>query len=88
MMRSIRELTQQEGWKTQQSDKKMWRQSVYSQSYATFFLHSAVLSLPTVLLCKLPNRPFPSSPQSLFQSESKCEAFVMTISFNFNMKGN
>ena len=25
------------------------------------------------------NRPFPSSPQSLFQSESKCEIFVMII---------
>ena len=31
------------------------------------------------------NRPFPRSPQSLFQSESKCETFVMIISSNFNM---
>ena len=31
------------------------------------------------------NRPFPSSLQSLFQSESKCEIFVMVISSNFNM---
>ena len=31
-------------------------------------------------------RPFPSSPQSLFQSESKCEFFVMVISSNFKMK--
>ena len=28
------------------------------------------------------NRAFPSSPQSLFQSESKCETFVMMTSFN------
>ena len=34
------------------------------------------------------NRPFPSSPQSLFQSESKCEIFVMIISSNFNMNEN
>ena len=33
-------------------------------------------------------RPFPSSPQSLFQSESKCEFFVMVISSNFNMNKN
>ena len=25
------------------------------------------------------NRPFPSSPQSLFQSEFKCEIFVVVI---------
>ena len=31
------------------------------------------------------NGPFPSSPQSLFQSESKCEIVVMVISSNFNM---
>ena len=34
------------------------------------------------------NRPFPSSPQSLFQSESKCEIFVMVIRSNFNMNEN
>ena len=34
------------------------------------------------------NRPFLSSPQSLFQSESKCETFVMKISSNFNMNEN
>ena len=27
---------------------------MHSQSYATFFRHSAVLSVPAVLLCKLP----------------------------------
>ena len=31
------------------------------------------------------NTPFPSSPQSLFQSESMCEIFVMVLSSNFNM---
>jgi len=34
------------------------------------------------------NRPFPSSPQSLFQSESKSEIFDMVISCNFNMNEN
>ena len=34
------------------------------------------------------NRPFPSSPQSLFQSESNCETFVTIISSNFNMNEN
>ena len=34
------------------------------------------------------NRPFPSSPKSLFQSESKCEIFVMVINSNFNMNKN
>ena len=34
------------------------------------------------------NRSFPSSPKSLFQSESKCETFVMIISSNFNMNEN
>ena len=32
----------------------MWRETVYSQSYATFFRHSAVLSVPAVLWRKLP----------------------------------
>ena len=34
------------------------------------------------------NRPFPSSTKSLFQSESKCEIFVIVISSHFNMNGN
>ena len=34
------------------------------------------------------NRPFPNSPWSLFQSESKCEIFVIVISSNFNIKEN
>ena len=34
------------------------------------------------------NRPFPSSGQSLLQSESKCEIFVMVISSHFNMNEN
>ena len=34
------------------------------------------------------SRPFPSSPQSLFQSKSKWEIFVMVISSNFNMNEN
>ena len=34
------------------------------------------------------NRPFLSSPQSLFQGESKCEIFVMIISSTFNINEN
>ena len=33
----------------------MWRETVHSQSYVTLFRHSTVLSLPAVLLRKLPN---------------------------------
>ena len=33
----------------------------------------------------LANRPFPSSPPSLFQKETKCEIFVEAISSIFNM---
>ena len=35
-----------------------------------------------------PNRPFPSSAQSLFQNESKCQIFVMIISSNFQINEN
>ena len=35
--------------------KKMCRKTEYSQSYTTFFGHSAVLSAPAVLLRKFPN---------------------------------
>ena len=31
------------------------------------------------------NRLFPSSPQSLFQSASRCEIFVLLISSSFSM---
>ena len=34
------------------------------------------------------NRPFPSSPKSLLQRESKCEIFVMVIASNFKMNEN
>ena len=34
------------------------------------------------------SRPFPSSPKSFLQSESKCEIFVMVITSNFNMNEN
>ena len=37
-----------------QNDEKMWRDTVHSQSYATSFRHSAVLSVTAVLLHKLP----------------------------------
>ena len=42
------------------------------------------LGFPT----RVDNRPFPSSPKSLLQSESKCEIFVMVIRSNFNMNEN
>ena len=45
--RDIRDHTQQDGWKTQDS---MSRKIVNSQSWATVFRHSAVLSLPAFLL--------------------------------------
>ena len=44
----IKELTQQDSWKNKDDT------SVHSQSYAIFFRHSAVLSVPAALLCKLP----------------------------------
>jgi len=34
------------------------------------------------------NMPFPSSPPSFFQSESKYEIVVMVINSNFNMNEN
>ena len=37
-----------------QNDEKMWRETEYSQPYVTFFRHSAALSVPAVLLRKLP----------------------------------
>ena len=39
---------------SQQNDERMWRGTVHPQSYATFFRHSAVLSVPALLLRKLP----------------------------------
>ena len=38
-----------------QNDAKMSRKTVHSRSWVTFFRHSAVLSLPAVLLRKVPN---------------------------------
>ena len=37
-----------------QNDEKMWHGTVHSQSYATFFRYSAVVSLPAILLRKFP----------------------------------
>ena len=49
-----------------------------------------VLTLPMIIVCasEANNRPFLTSPGSLFQSESKCEIFVMVISSNFNINEN
>ena len=57
---SIRELTPTGPLKDsgRQNDEKMWREAVHSQSYATFFRHSDVLSVPAVLLRKLPINEF------------------------------
>ena len=52
-MRASRELTQQNS--RRQNDEKMWRETVHSQTYATFSRHSADLRVPAVLLrTKLP----------------------------------
>ena len=45
-----------------------------------------IRSMPFFL--SVTNRPFLSSPRSLFESESKHEIFVMVISSNFNMNEN
>ena len=41
-----------------------------------------IISFGTIFMILLINRPFPSSPQPPFQSEAKCEVFVMKISFH------
>ena len=54
----IRELMEPDGWKTQ--DGRMTkkcdaiRETVHSRFYATSFRHFAILSVPAVLLHKLP----------------------------------
>ena len=51
------ELTQQDGWNTQ--DSRMTKNCCVNwnaQSRTTYFRHSAVLSLPAVLLRTLPNQ--------------------------------
>ena len=63
-----RDLTQQDGWK---NDAKMSRETVHSRSCATFFRHSAVLSLPAVLLRKVPNVVQPWTYWYLSSSETK-----------------
>ena len=55
-MRAIEELKQQDVWKTQDgrmTKKCGARLCIPNLTYATFFRYSAVLSVPTVLLCKL-----------------------------------
>ena len=61
----------------------------YSYLLPVFFslICSVVFSVLCLLLVLLKgetgkNRPFPSSSQALFQSEAKCEVFVMKISFH------
>ena len=56
-IRNNRVLAQQDGWETQDGrmTKKMSRKIGKVEFRATFFRHSAVLSLPAVLLPKLPN---------------------------------
>ena len=55
IIRVIGDLTQQMGWKTQDGRMtKILRETVDSRSCATFFRHSAILSLPALLLRKLP----------------------------------
>ena len=42
------------------------------------------LFAPAVIVAS--NRPFPSSPPPPFQSEAKCEVFVMKNQFSFILK--
>ena len=58
----------------------MWCETVRSQSYATLFRHCAVLSVPAVLLRKLPN----SSHDPAIPTEriSKCAEALMTLLVN------
>ena len=49
---------------------------------------SQVDYLPGEDMCQGNNRPFPSSPQSLFQNEPKLEILLMVISSNFNANEN
>ena len=53
-MRAIRELTQQDGWKTQDGGKTKKCGARLCIPQARFFPHSADLSLSAVLLRKLP----------------------------------
>lgn len=48
-----REVTQKDGWNT--AKRRQYGEIVHSRSCATFFRHSTVLSLPTVLLRKVSN---------------------------------
>ena len=50
----IRDLTQEEGWKTQKGTSDVAKDR-NAQSCALFLQHSAILSPPAVLLCKVPN---------------------------------
>ena len=51
------------------------------------FIHCLThLGLQSCDLIGLLNRPFPSSSQPPFQSEAKCEVFVMKINFLFILK--
>ena len=51
----------------------------------TFNIHAARFSVSSSCAITKANTPVPSSPQSFFQSESRCEIFVMGMSSNANM---
>lgn len=55
----------------------MQRETLHSQSYATFFCHFAVLSVPAVLLRKLPNRELRTA--SSFMVDSNIHAVIDLI---------
>ena len=59
-----------------QNDDKMSRKLGNAQSRITFFHHSAVLSLPAVLLRKLPNSSHDPSIPTVRISKCCAEAFI------------
>ena len=68
---NIRDLyTQQQGWKTQ--DEKLSHKTGNAQSRATFFCHSSVLSVPAILLLKVPNE----TPVLFIKSKDYCKVTV------------
>ena len=70
-----------------------WRSRTHVKNYRNFssrveFFSLVEIPLKHSSLCIEMDSSFPSSSQSLFQSESKCEIFVMVIGSNFIMNEN
>lgn len=52
------------------------------QPFASFVFATVMVPLPVPHQQLMRHRPFPSSLQPLFQGESSCEVFVMSISLH------